>query len=186
MCRHPPCASPRPGSNLPRPRTAGTEPAGRARLGYARATTPRHSLDSLAAAEVTRIFSEKISTRATKRPELEKAVTLAREIRATDAAVTVVIHEHKRLGRSINLATLAEELCASDIGLEFLTGELAGLTRPGRRRLHRAGRAVRDGTRVHPRPRPRGPRVRPPTRQDSVQRLRLARQGPDVVPAILL
>ncbi|GII52041.1 hypothetical protein Pth03_04300 [Planotetraspora thailandica] len=34
--------------------------------------------------------------------------------------------EHKRLGRGIELATLAEELKASDVGLEFLTGELQG------------------------------------------------------------
>ncbi|MFI1482324.1 hypothetical protein [Streptomyces sp. NPDC020747] len=33
---------------------------------------------------------------------------------------------HKRLGRGIELATLAEELKASDVGLEFLTGELRG------------------------------------------------------------
>jgi len=96
-------------------RTACTEPGGHVRLRYARASTARQSLDSqldsLAAAGVTRVFSEKISTRATKRPELEKAVTLAREIRASGVAVTLVVHEHKRLGRGIDLATLAEELC---------------------------------------------------------------------------
>ncbi|MCK2145290.1 recombinase family protein [Streptomyces diastaticus] len=128
----------KPGSawiELPRPRTAGTEPAGHVRLGYARASTARQSLDSqldsLAAAGVTRVFSEKISTRATKRPELETAVTLAREIRASGVAVTLVVHEHKRLGRGIDLATLAEELRASDVGLEFLTGELQGSHDPG-------------------------------------------------------
>ncbi|MET7609189.1 hypothetical protein ABZS96_44055, partial [Streptomyces avermitilis] len=36
-----------------------------------------------AANGVSRVFSEKISTRATQRPELEKAVTLARELRAS-------------------------------------------------------------------------------------------------------
>jgi DNA invertase Pin-like site-specific DNA recombinase len=75
---------------------------------------------------VSRIFSEKISTRATKRPELERAVTLAREPRATGVAVTLVVHEHKRLGRGIDLATLSEELKAAGVGLEFLTGELQG------------------------------------------------------------
>jgi DNA invertase Pin-like site-specific DNA recombinase len=34
------------------------------------------------------------------------------------------VHEHKRLGRGIELAALAEQLRATDIGLEFLTGEL--------------------------------------------------------------
>ena len=36
------------------------------------------------------------------------------------------MHEHKRLGRGIELAALAEQLRAAGIGLEFLTGELQG------------------------------------------------------------
>jgi DNA invertase Pin-like site-specific DNA recombinase len=36
------------------------------------------------------------------------------------------VHGHKRLGRGIELAALAEQLRAADIGLEFLTGELQG------------------------------------------------------------
>ncbi|WP_327259756.1 recombinase family protein [Streptomyces sp. NBC_01240] len=123
----------KPGSvwaELPRPRNAGAEPVGHARLGYARASTARQcldsQLDSLAEAGVTRIFSEKISTRATRRPELDKAVALAGELRASGVRVTLVVHEHKRLGRGIELATLVEELKASDVGLEFLTGELQG------------------------------------------------------------
>ncbi|WP_445277214.1 recombinase family protein [Streptomyces sp. DSM 41033] len=123
----------KPGSawtELPRPVSAGAEPVGHVRIGYARASTARQfldaQLDSLAAAGVTRIFSEKISTRATKRPELETVVQLAGEIRSSGAAVTLVVHEHKRLGRGIELAMLAEELKASDVGLEFLTGELKG------------------------------------------------------------
>ncbi|MGJ6969623.1 recombinase family protein [Streptosporangium sp. G11] len=123
----------KPGSawaELPRPTAAGTAPAGHVRIGYARASTTRQSLDtqldSLQAAGLARIFSEKISTRATSRPELERAVALARELRASGVAVTLVVHEHKRLGRGIELATLAEQLKAGDIGLEFLTGELQG------------------------------------------------------------
>jgi DNA invertase Pin-like site-specific DNA recombinase len=123
----------RPGAawaELPRPAAAGAGPAGHVRIGYARASTVRQSLDtqldSLAAAGVTRIFAEKISTRAVARPELDRAVALAGEIRASGAAVTLVVHEHKRLGRGLELAALAEELRASGIGLEFLTGELAG------------------------------------------------------------
>ncbi|WP_312870782.1 recombinase family protein [Streptomyces himalayensis] len=49
---------------------------------------------------------------------------LAGEIRSSGVAVTLVVHEHKRLGRGIELAMLA--LKASDVGLEFLTGELKG------------------------------------------------------------
>ncbi|MFE3455731.1 recombinase family protein [Nonomuraea sp. NPDC059194] len=100
------------------------------RIGYARASTVRQSLntqiDSLKAAGVTRIFHEKISTRAKQRPELDKAATLARDMRASGVAVTLVVHEHKRLGRGIDLAALAEQLRADDIGLEFRTGELHG------------------------------------------------------------
>ncbi|MFJ2210924.1 recombinase family protein [Streptomyces sp. NPDC101062] len=122
----------KPGSawaELPRPASA-TDPVGHVRLGYARASTARQSLDaqldSLAEAGVTRVFSEKISTRATNRPELGAAVNLAGGIRSSGVAVTLVVHEHKRLGRGIELAMPAEELKASDVGLEFLTGELKG------------------------------------------------------------
>ena len=38
----------------------------------------------------------------------------------------MVVHEHKRLGRGIELAALAEQLKTGGIGLEFLTGELQG------------------------------------------------------------
>ena len=57
---------------------------------------------------------------------MDKAVALAGELRASGVRVTLVVHEHKRLGRGIELATLAKELTASDVGLEFLTGELQG------------------------------------------------------------
>ena len=123
----------RPGSawaELPRPPAAGAVPTGHVRIGYARASTVRQSLDTqtdlLRAADVPRIFAEKISTRALTRPELDRAVALARDIRASGAAVTIVVHEHKRLGRGIELAALAEQLRADSIGLEFLTGELQG------------------------------------------------------------
>ncbi|WP_176728706.1 recombinase family protein [Planobispora rosea] len=119
---------------LPRPASAAAEPAGHARIGYARASTARQSLntqlDSLKAAGVTKVFAEKISTRATSRPELERAVALARDMRASGIAVTLVVHEHKRLGRGIELAALAEQLKASDISLEFLSGELQGTHDP--------------------------------------------------------
>ncbi len=123
----------RPGSawtELPRPPAPDALPAGHVRIGYARASTVRQSLDtqadSLRGAGVTRIFAEKISTRAVTRPELDKAVTLAGEMRASGVAVTIVVHEHKRLGRGIELAALAEQLRAAGIGLEFLSGELQG------------------------------------------------------------
>ncbi|MGE5135250.1 MAG: recombinase family protein [Gemmatimonadota bacterium] len=127
----------KPGSawtELPRPPAHDAVPAGHLRIGYARASTIRQSLDtqadSLRTAGVTRIFAEKISTRAITRPELDKAVALASEIRASGVAVTIVVHEHKRLGRGLELAALAEQLRAAGIGLEFLTGELQGCHDP--------------------------------------------------------
>jgi DNA invertase Pin-like site-specific DNA recombinase len=48
------------------------------------------------------------------------------ELRSAGVAVTLVVHEHKRLGRGLELAALAEQLRAAGIGLEFLTGELQG------------------------------------------------------------
>lgn len=122
----------RPGTvwvELPRP-PAAAEPSGPVRIGYARASTVRQSLDTqldaFEKAGISKVFAEKISTRATVRPELDKAVALAQEIRASGAAVTLAVHEHKRLGRGIELAQLAEQLRAADIGLEFLTGDLQG------------------------------------------------------------
>lgn len=116
-------------AELPRP-SAAVEAVGGVRVGYARASTQRQSLDSqldsLRRAGVTRVFCEKVSTRALRRPELDKALALVREIRASGVAVTLVVHEHKRLGRGLELAGLAEQLKAADIGLEFLTGELQG------------------------------------------------------------
>ncbi len=127
-------ASPaRPGPSCPGPQPPARDrpgTAGHVRIGYARASTACQPLDtqtdSLRASGVTRIFAEKISTRATTRPELDTAVALAREIRASGTAVTIVVHEHKRLGRGIELTALAEQLRAAGIGLEFLTGELQG------------------------------------------------------------
>jgi hypothetical protein len=80
----------KPGSawaELPRPAAPGTVPAGYVRIGYARASTVRQSLDtqvdSLKAAGVTQIFAEKISTRAVTCPELDRGVALARDLRVS-------------------------------------------------------------------------------------------------------
>ena len=143
--RAPSCQSPqRPGPAAPqaglgldrtaRTVAAGTVPAGHVRIGYARALTVRQSLDtqtdSLRASGVTQAFAEKISTRAVARPELERAMALAREIGVSGAAVTLVVHEHKRLGRGIELAALAGQLRAAGIGLELPTGKLQGAHDP--------------------------------------------------------
>jgi hypothetical protein len=124
-------AQPGPSCPVPlRPALCRRARADRVRPRVHRPPVARHPTDSLKASGVTRIFAEKISTRAVTRPELDKAVALAREIRASGAAVTIVVHEHKRLGRGIELAALAEQLHAAGIGLEFLTGELQGSRNP--------------------------------------------------------
>ncbi|MFE5078741.1 recombinase family protein [Streptomyces halstedii] len=120
---------------LPCAAAVGAEPVAHVRIGYARAETIHHSFDaqhdSLTAAGVTRIFLEDPSTRAADRPELENAVAVAHEIRASGCAVTLVMDEHKRLGQSIVLARLAEELRTGGIGLQFLSGSLQGIHDPG-------------------------------------------------------
>lgn len=117
--------------SLPAPAAAKTGGAtGSVRIGYARASTARQSidyqLDALNDADVSRIFSEKVSTRVKARPELTKTIEFARELRTTGLGVTLVVHEHKRLGRGSDLVTLAEALKEYGVRLEFLTGELRG------------------------------------------------------------
>jgi hypothetical protein len=56
--------------------------------------------------------------------QVDKAVAPAREMRASGLAVSLVVHDHKRLDRRIELTTLAEQRHAVGIGLQFLTGEL--------------------------------------------------------------
>lgn len=123
----------RPGTvwvELPRPVVTRTASTGHMKVGYARASTARQNLDTqldaLDAAGVTQVFSEKVSTRVAKRPELEAAIAYARDLRKAGLDVTLVVHEHKRLGRGLELAALAEDLRVHDIALEFLTGELQG------------------------------------------------------------
>ena len=107
------------------------------RIGYARcstATQELHSqLDALAAAKCTRVFSEKISTRIKVRPELEKALTLAHEIKtaAPDQPVILTVHEMKRLARNAaELMTLSAQLQGGGVQLELLSGPLTGIYDP--------------------------------------------------------
>src|SRR5271169_3792311 len=78
------------------PAQEGTRPI---RIGYARCSTAAQELESqlvaLKAAHCKRIFSEKISTRIKVRPELEKALDLAHEIKraAPDQPVILTVHE---------------------------------------------------------------------------------------------
>ncbi|MFJ8748274.1 recombinase family protein [Streptomyces sp. NPDC102441] len=107
------------------------------RLGYARCSTVgqelQSQLDALTRAECTRVFSEKISTRVKERPELDKALTLAREIKAAapNQPVILTVVEMKRLARSAaELMTLSSVLQSEGIQLELLSGPLQGVYDP--------------------------------------------------------
>ncbi|WP_079168568.1 recombinase family protein [Streptomyces colonosanans] len=106
------------------------------RIGYARCSTAQQELASqLAALEPVckRIFSEKISTRVKVRPELEKALKLAYDIKeaAPDQEVILTVHELKRLARNAaELMTLSAQLQTAGVQLELLTGPLTGIYDP--------------------------------------------------------
>ncbi|MFJ7419507.1 recombinase family protein [Streptomyces uncialis] len=107
------------------------------RIGYARCSTVgqelQSQLDALARAQCTRVFSEKISSRIKERPELEKALTLAREIKAAapNQPVILTVVEMKRLARSAaELMTLSSTLQKDGIQLELLSGPLTGVYDP--------------------------------------------------------
>jgi DNA invertase Pin-like site-specific DNA recombinase len=116
-----------------KPETNGTP----IRIGYARCSTAtqelQSQLDALAAAHCTRVFSEKISTRIKIRPELEKALTLAHEIKtaAPDQPVILTVHEMTRLARNAaELMTLSAQLQSVGVQLELLSGPLTGIYDP--------------------------------------------------------
>ncbi|MFI6985883.1 recombinase family protein [Embleya sp. NPDC050154] len=98
----------------PAPVVAAARPI---RIGYARCSTAQQELqsqlDALEAAQCKRIFSEEISTRIKVRPELERALGLAYDIKeaAPDQEVILTVHELKRLARNAaELMTLSGQL----------------------------------------------------------------------------
>jgi hypothetical protein len=110
----------RPGSawtELPRPVAASAAPAGHVRIGYARASTARQSLnpelDAPRASGVTRVFAEKISTRAVTRPERDKAVALHHRdqgMSLRDIAARLIIATGKKKGQHPSPATVMRML----------------------------------------------------------------------------
>ena len=133
----------RPGTPPPGP-VPDDGPTADIRIGYARCSTLtqelQSQLDALAAHGIPRdkIFSEKISTRVRVRPQFERALALAREIKAhaPHCRVIVTVYEMKRLGRdAAELTALADHLTAYGLVLEMLAGPLPGIydpTGPGR------------------------------------------------------
>ncbi|MFD4861341.1 recombinase family protein [Streptomyces atratus] len=74
-----------------------------------------------------------ISTRIKVRPQMEAALTLARQFKeaAPDQAVILTVHEMKRLGRdAAELTALADYLTAHSLVLEMLAGPLPGIYDP--------------------------------------------------------
>jgi len=121
----------------PEAAAATRENAGPIRIGYARCSMHAQELagqlDLLEGAGCRRVFSEKISTRVKVRPELENALTLAREIKhaAPDQPVILTVAEMKRLARNAaELMTLSATLQTAGIQLELLTGPLTGIYDP--------------------------------------------------------
>ncbi len=107
------------------------------RVGYATTSTARQELasqlDALREADCPKVFKERISTRIKVRPELEKALALARQFKeaAPDTPVIFTVHELKRLARNAaELMTLSAGLQADGIQLELLIGPLAGIYDP--------------------------------------------------------
>jgi DNA invertase Pin-like site-specific DNA recombinase len=128
----------RPGTPPPAPIASDT-PSADIRIGYARCSSLtqelQSQLDALATHGIPRekIFSEKISTRVKVRPQFEKALGLAREIKAhaPHCRVILTVYEMKRLGRdAAELTALADHLIAHGLVLEMLAGPLAGIYDP--------------------------------------------------------
>lgn len=128
----------RPGTPPPASIPADT-PSADIRIGYARCShltqELQSQLDALAAHGIPRekIFAEKVSTRVRVRPEFEKALDTARQIKAhaPHCRVILTVYEMKRLGRDCaELTALADHLTAHGIALEMLTGPLTGIYDP--------------------------------------------------------
>jgi DNA invertase Pin-like site-specific DNA recombinase len=105
------------------------------RIGYACSTPAspglQDQLDALRTAGCEQVFREDASARAKDRPERDKALRLAAGTRASGRRVILTVHELGRLARtSAELMTLAAALEADGIGLEVLTGPLAGTWDP--------------------------------------------------------
>jgi DNA invertase Pin-like site-specific DNA recombinase len=107
------------------------------RIGYAHCPTASGELagqlGALEAARCGRIFAEQVSASVKRRPELDKALALARELAQTtpERPTILTVPELKSLARNtIELTTLAATLQTDGVRLEVLTGPLAGIHNP--------------------------------------------------------
>ncbi len=108
------------------------------RIGIARVSTrdqhPEAQEDALKAAGCERVFTDKASGKLARRPELDKALLMARE------GDEIVVTKLDRLGRSLeNLIELAKELESRGIGLVVLDQGIDTSTPVGRMFFHILG-----------------------------------------------
>lgn len=107
-------------------------------IGYARVSTSEQSLDGqmdlLGAAGAERIFSEKISAKAAKRPEL---VRLMEQLREGDV---VIVTRFDRISRRLlDLIELVEQISARGVGFRSLREDIDTTSSSGRLILHVMG-----------------------------------------------
>ncbi|MFF4821317.1 recombinase family protein [Kitasatospora sp. NPDC001309] len=104
------------------------------KLGYARVSTAAQDLtgqmDALADAGCTEIYDEKVSTRETERPERSRALARAADLASLGLSVRLVVHEHKRIGRGIEVMDFLRKAFAAGVEVEFLTGDHRGVFDP--------------------------------------------------------
>lgn len=104
-------------------------------LGYARVSTVQQDealqLDALTAAGATRIYTDRASTRAERRPELDRL------LERVDAGDTIVVWRLDRLARSLTeLIALVAELGRRQVNLRSLTEQIDTGTAGGRLLFH--------------------------------------------------
>lgn len=109
-------------------------------VGYARTSTTDQKagleaqLRDLSAAGASRIFQEELSSVATKRPELERALDYVRE------GDTLIVTKLDRLARSVaDLVAITETLRTKGVGLRILSMNLDTATPTGKLMLNLLG-----------------------------------------------
>lgn len=117
-------------------RPGAGRPAQPIRIGYAYATPDddlADQLTALRAARCRRILAEQVGIRVRTRPELDTAVGMAIGLHRTnpDRAVVLSVHDLTRFARGTSeLVARSAALRDGGIGLELLTGALAGTHQP--------------------------------------------------------